>query len=275
MRFSAHSLQGAVAISVDLRCKYTLTAPASVDGRGEVATLNDPTDTTNFVGYLVDSSGFESPEIRESFESVVGGDGGVHGSFFYGRRPFTMEIEVARAATEAASHARLDKLLRATNAMRADGTITWTETGSALQKLLRFRRQQPVRGPSVERRCLFGGVAADPRIVSPPTETDTTLNATVTNLGNAGYFPRFTLAATIANPVLTNTTTGAVFSLTLSGGGTVAIDFANHTVTQGGVNRYSTVNFSTSTWWELAPGANVITVTGAGTSHIFWRSAWL
>lgn len=203
---------------------------------------------------------------------MVEGDGGVHGSFYYGRRPFTMDIMVEIAATEALSHARLDKLYRATNAMRSDGTISWTETGGQA-KQLNFRRQQPIRGPSTERHCLFAGVSANPRIVSQ-AETGTVMNASVNNLGNASYPPRFTLSAP-SNPVITNTTTGEALSLTISGGGTLTIDFANHTVTQGGVSRYSSVNFTTSTWWELIPGTNAVTVSGGGTNTMYWRSSWI
>lgn len=263
-------------MSVDLNAIYTITAPSATDGFGEVAVLNDST-SGNFVGYLFDSSGFESPDVRESFDDIVEGDGGVHGSFYHGRRPFTLDVWLAIAATEAATHARLDKFLRATNAMRADGTIAWTETGGAA-KLLNFRRQQPVRGPSQERRCLFAGVSADPRIYA---STATTGGAgTCANAGTVGTSPTFTLTSPTNTITLTNSTTSQTLTLLgLSGAGTVTVNFLTKTVTAtiGTANRYSAVSFPSSVWWELQPGNNTVAVSGATVSGsgISWRSAWL
>lgn len=254
----------------DLTGAVTITAPASVDGRGGIAVLND-TASSDFVGYLLNTSGFDGPAVRTSMDNIVEGHGATFGSFYHGARSFTLEVVMAPAATWTTSNTRLDKLYRATNAMQADGTIIWTESG--LTKRLDFRREQPPRGPDADRKVLVSCIAANPRIVSPFAETTTSLNATITNVGNAGYLPRFTLT-TPSNPVITNTTTGQSFSLTLTGGAAVIVDFAAHTVTQSSVNRYSSVNFSTSTWWELIPGPNNITVTGA-TGQIHWRSAWL
>lgn len=263
-------------MAIDTSVPYTIVAPALTDGRGGTAVLND-TASADFVGYLVESSGFEGPAVRQNTDPVVEGHGAVHGSFWYGERSFTLNVSMALASTSALSMARLDKLLRATNAMANAGTITWTETGSAAARMLTFRRESPPRGPDpTNRQILISCVSADPRIVSPPTANDTTVTSgtLVTNDGNASYPPLFTLSAP-SNPVITNNTTGQSFSMTISGGGTLTIDFANHTATQGGVSRYSSINFATSKWWELVSGQNSITVTGGGTVHMFWRSAWV
>jgi hypothetical protein len=262
-------------VAVDLSVEYVITAPSATDGRGEVAVLNNSA-SGNFVGYLFDSSGFESPEVRESFDEIVEGDGAVHGSFYHGRRPFTLDILVEPAATGTLSMARLDKLLRATNAMRADGSIVWTETGG-VSKTLNFRRQQPVRGPSQENRCLFAGVSADPRIYAT---TATTGSSPTTNAGTVGSPPTFTLTPTGSNVVITNTTTSQALTLTVGTGGVatgsaVTVNFGTHTVTQGGVSKYEAVVFPTSVWWEIVPGSNSWTVTNASSVSISVRSAWL
>lgn len=262
-------------MSVDLGVTYTITAPSGVDGRAEVAVLNDPS-SGNFVGYLLDSSGFDSPEIRESADNIVEGDGGVHGSFYYGRRPFTLDIVVVPSSTTALSHARLDKLYRATNAMRSDGTIVWTETGG-VAKVINFRRQQPIRGPSQERRCLFAGVAADARIYSNVALTG---SSPTVNAGNIGSLPTFTLTPTGGNVVITNTTTSEALTLTVGAGGVatgsaVTVNFLTKTVVQGGTGKYYAVTFPSSTWWEIIPGSNSWTVTNASSVSISVRSAWL
>lgn len=263
-------------MSVDLKATYTIVAPAGVDGRGGTAIINGSSSATDFVGYLADLSGFDSPEVRESADNIVEGDGGVHGSFYHGRRPFTMEIMIEIAATDALSHARLDKLYRATNAMRGDGTISWTETGG-VAKVLNFRRQQPIRGPSTDRKCLFAGVAADARIYA---STPTTGSSPTTNAGNVGSLPTFTLTPTGGNVVITNTTTSEVLTLTVGAGGlstgaATVINFNAKTVVQSATNKYYAVAFPSSTWWEVIPGSNSWTVTNASSVSISVRSAWL
>lgn len=261
-------------MSVDLKAVMSITAPSGVDGRGEVAVLNDAA-SGNFVGYLVDSSGFESPTVRISSDPIPEGDGAVMGTGYYGPREFTLNINVQGAATDALSHARLDKLLRATNAMRSNGTITWTETGGSA-KLLYFRRAAPLRGPSTERSCLFSGISGDPRIYSGGSETTATAGTSLslTNAGNAGTLPRFTVASPSAAITFTNSTTGeSLVFAGLDGSGTLTVDFLNKTVTRGSDNKYDKVVFPTSTWWELAPGVNSISVTNAATP--FFRSAWI
>jgi hypothetical protein len=252
----------------DMTGTVTIVAPTLTDGLGGTAVLNTP--GTNFVGYLAETSGFDGPSVRTSMDDVPEGHGATFGSFYYGPRSFTLEVSMVADTTWTLSNTRLDKLLRATNAMAADGTISWAESG--ITKHMNFRREQPPRGPSSDRRILISGIAADPRIYA--AEQSTTTLTSVTNAGNASTPPRFTLSAP-SNPTFTNTTTGKVFSMTISGGGTLTVDFANHTATQGGVSRYSSVNFTTSEWWELAPGLNNITVSGGGTNTIYWSSAWI
>lgn len=57
---------------------------------GTRAVFNNPADP-DYVGFLTDVSGLDSAEVRENAEVVAGDDGGIHGDFFYGRRPIVFE----------------------------------------------------------------------------------------------------------------------------------------------------------------------------------------
>lgn len=75
-----------VAVGVEQGAKYELIA-----ADGTRAVLNDRTDL-DFVGFLTaPPGGLDSPEVRESADLIVEGDGGVHGTFYFGRRPVILE----------------------------------------------------------------------------------------------------------------------------------------------------------------------------------------
>lgn len=263
-------------MGLDISAPMTITAPADSDGRGEIAVLNDST-SGNFVGYVFDSSGFDGPSVRTSMDDIPQGHGAVLGSFYHGARSFTLDVVLALAATSALSFARRDKLYRAFNAMAADGTIVYTETGGSA-RLLSFRREQPPRGPNADRHVLLSGISADPRIYK---NTPTTGTSPQTNNGNAGSLPTFTFTPSGGTVVITNTTSGLgspALSLAqgtgyLSTGSAVTVDFNAKTVVQGGVSKYASVIFPTSIWWEVVPGANTFTVSNASSVSISFRDA--
>jgi hypothetical protein len=89
-----------------------------------VAVFNDKLDP-DYVGTLSEITGLDSAEVRESFEDLVQADGGVHGDFYYGRRPIVLTGKSYGHPTVALRNYRLDKLLRASNAMRSDATLSW------------------------------------------------------------------------------------------------------------------------------------------------------
>jgi hypothetical protein len=97
------------------------------------------------------------------------------------------------------------------------------------------------------------------------------------NAGNIETRPTVTFYGPMTNPVLSNTTTGIVWSsnINLSGGETLVVDFDAKTLLLNGVtDRYS---YFTGQWWTLVPGDNVIELAvsaGSGTAQISWRSAW-
>lgn len=118
--------------------KYTLTGPD-----GTIAVFNDST-SPNFVGSLSpESSGLDSAEVRESAVDAVEEDGGVHGNFYYGRRPVVLQGSISATSAEDRNKKAL-KIMAASNAMRGNATLKWTPVGGE-ELELKLRRQQPVR----------------------------------------------------------------------------------------------------------------------------------
>lgn len=236
--------------------KYTLTGPD-----GATIVFNDPTDP-NYVGVLTEITGFDSPEVRENADNIVELDGGVHGNFYYGRRPLTMTALVYGHATTTQRNARLTALQQATNAMRGDCVITWTPDGGE-QQFLAVRRQQPLRVSGAwNKEVQLALVAADPRIYSSTLYSNTVFAGTAggaggrsypkkfsfgygasqvagqlitTNSGSALTYPILTITGPGQNPAILNNTTGQTiaFNYTLGAGETLVVDTLNRTVLLG------------------------------------------
>lgn len=285
---------------------YTMTGPD-----GGVAVFNDPT-SPNYVGALEEITGFDSPEVRENADNLVQMDGGIHGDFFFGRRPITMSGKVINPADAADRNTRLNNLARATNAMHGDATLVWTPDGGE-QVFMKLRRQQPLR--------ITGGwvkdfqaamVAADPRIYST-TLYSSSVNASaaggsggfsfnlafpinfgaasvtgqvfVENRGNALTYPVLTISGPGVNPSVYNATTGQTIGLTytLNAGETMVIDTLNRTVLLNGVaanNKYGALDFLHTIWWGLVSGINDIRLiyysyTAGASLRVDWRDSWV
>lgn len=88
------------------------------------AVFNDPFDA-DYGGMLTEVSGLDSPDIRESAEDLVEGDGGVHGNFYFGRRPITLNGRVFGHATARERDLVLDRVNNASLAMRSDSILSW------------------------------------------------------------------------------------------------------------------------------------------------------
>src|SRR5687767_13381883 len=93
-------------LSAPTNAKYTLTGPQAV-----VAVLNDSADG-NWVGDTTEVTGLDSPDVRESADDIVEGDGGVHGNFYYGRRPITLSGNIKGHTTLASRGVKEDRLGR-------------------------------------------------------------------------------------------------------------------------------------------------------------------
>lgn len=106
-------------------------------------------------------------------------------------------------------------------------------------------------------------------------------NVTLTNAGTFDSSPVVRIDGPVTNPSLQNVTTGKTLTLTLDvpAGQYVDLDFDRRTVLLNGTaSRYSAL-VSTSTWWDLIPGANEVQFRavsfGAGTATFTYRSAWV
>lgn len=284
------NLQSDVPVGVEQGAKYALTGP---DGTRVV--VNDPSDP-DFIGWLTEPpSGLDSPEVRESAEDIVEGDGGVHGAFYMGRRPWSLTGivdvlprlpgEAAKTSAEIVNR-RITRLQRATRALRADAVLAWSPKGGVPVQLV-GRRQQPLRiTDRYPKKFLVAMVSAERRILSGIVKTASAAGAaaiTARNDGNTNASPVLTLLGAWVNAIVTNGATGEALRLTGNGGlttvagDTTVIDVAAKTVTVNGVNRYDRLAFPSSSWWELLPADNVLTPAGAGagaTWRVDWRDAW-
>lgn len=134
---------------------------------GARAVLNDPSDP-DFVGYLDGEealSGIDSPEVRDSYADWADRDGGISGTNHYSRRPIVMNGRV-HPTSAADRNQKLGKLMAATDARSADGTLTWTPSGGQ-PVFLKYRRQLPFRAKGgFNKEFQLGLVANDPRIYS-------------------------------------------------------------------------------------------------------------
>lgn len=108
-----------VPYAVTFGDRYEIVGPD-----GTRAVFNDDTDP-NYVGMLTEVTGLDSPEVRESAQDIVEGDGGVHGNFYFARRPITMTTRVFGHSSLVERATRIDRARRATIALRADATLKW------------------------------------------------------------------------------------------------------------------------------------------------------
>jgi hypothetical protein len=284
---------------------YIITGPD-----GTRAVLNDPLDP-DFVGYLDPDdgiAGLDGAEVDEAADTLTDADGGVHGDFFHGRMPFTLQGFLWPEGGTPAVNARENRLKRAGKAMRADGTLTWTPD-SDLQRVVYFRRQQrPFFGVGYERKFQLSLVSASHRIVSAGENSATFAadaaagelglasplasplastiapggSTIVSNVGDEDSPPRFRIDGPITNPIIRNATLDAElrFITTLAAGEWLEIDVDNRQVLLNGASdRYAALQFPGSRWWQLTPGANDVRLLSTAFSApaaltVYWRHAW-
>lgn len=249
----------------DPSATWTFTAPASSDGRGEVAVVNDRA-SGNFVGLMEEVT--RSAAIRPSSDNIPEGHGAVFGAQYYGAGAYTFKVALTAGTTWAASFARRDKLFRATNAMAADGTASFVESGGGTVNL-NFRRQEYPQGPDATGTVLVALTTADPRAYGPLTSRTTATTHTFTPAGTVDTGPIIVVGTPSATVNISRTAPGSTVTLTftgLSGGGAVTVNFKDHSITQGGVDKSSAISWPSSTWWELVPGvSNTVTITNSST----------
>lgn len=294
----------------ELSIPYEIIGP---DGsRCVVGNCDEAMADPDFVGFLDGENGLtgllDTADLRERYEDLVEGDGGIDGAGWLGRRTGTLQgVLVPHASSMEVVNLAEDRLKRATRALRADGILRWTPSGSSA-RMLRIRRQGRVaisgRRPKAWQISLSSrdayilsadeqSIAIDPAniagevgITDPITNPITSpLNAAaqtfIVNEGNAPSWPRIRIVGPISYPTILNNTTGESFRIgtVLATGDVVDIHPDRGAVLLNGANRFGLLDFPVSTWWQVQPGTNDIralpTAYSAG-AHvtIYWRHAW-
>lgn len=290
-------------LTVEVGRPYAIVGPD-----GTRASFNDR-DDADFVGFLNGEdgiTGLERAGVRESADDLPDADGGVHGAFRYSRLTFTLKGLVSHEPlgalagwTEAQVRAeRISRLMRATDAMRADSLLLWTPS-SAPPVRVAFRQQQPTRITGRRPKAfLIAGVSETAAIEAqdtdtlliPIAETDQQLGtyggtATAVNNGAAEAWPVITIPAGLVNPIITNHRYGrslVLFSVLGLAAGTetfvIDTDPRRRTITVNGVPKYSALYWPGSNWFPLGPGDNVLEVTAEAGNvlnvTVEWRQAW-
>lgn len=283
-------LTGASDLSIptgpQLSAIFEITGPT-----GARVVLNDNTDR-DYIGMITDLTGLDSPDVREYATDRVQTDGGIHGDFFFGRRPVTLSGLLLNPLSADDRNRRMTALMEATNAMRNDGTLKWT-LQNGYEQFLRFRRQAPLRiTGNWQKEFQLSLVSADPRIYGTSlyesrvvgTAIGTT-NTIAPNSGNAGMFPAFTIYGPVTAPRISNLSNGGAIqflpTVTIASGDYYTIDASNKTVVDsGGVSRYSGIDFLSTLWFTMDPGINTIkysatSATGISSFVTNWRDSWL
>lgn len=268
----------------------------------------------DWIGYLNPDdgvTGLDSAEVRESSDLLVEADGGVHGAFYRGRRPFTLNGWIDTNTDLATMSERADKLLAATDALRQDGTLVWKESHRP-ETGVWFRAAAGGARISgrIPKRFTLPLVSADDRIVGTAINTATIVpggasgivgyttpyddpygeeinvsgQVTVINAGKKGARPWFVIEGPITNPRLVNNTTGEEIRITytLAAGQFLTVDThpARRSVLLGGTSsRWGAVDNANTTWWELGSGANDVRLLSLSFSSgaeltVQWRDTW-
>lgn len=265
----------------------------------------------DYVGFLDPTAGITGlgeAEVREDGDVLSDRDGGWHGDFYRGRMPIVITGSLDPSADIATLNLLEDKLRRATRALRADGTLSWTPAGS-VRRMVTFRAQQPVRVTgrlpkafqaslvsashrvvsSDENSVTFaaGGTGGEIGFSSPLKEplasaVSDTGAAQIANIGNEESPPRFRIDGPITNPTIRNANTGQELRLltSIAAGDFITIDVENAEVLLNDIaDAYAVVQFPGSAWWNLQAGSNDVRLLASSFSApaaltVFWRHAW-
>lgn len=281
----------AYATAQEFAATHVLLSPS-----GYRAVFNDQTDT-DYVGALLGDdaiTGLDSPAVRPVVIDKTQADGAYQGYNFHGSRPITMKptLFFATVALRNQASSKLRKVLN--DCMTADGTLTWTPTGS-ISQYVKVRKNAEYRETGgVAKVGFFGLMAADPYIYSAALHTTgavaTGSNTSVENQGNAAMYPSVcTITGPGTGPQIRYLNYPSPYApmyfptLTLAAGQSMTIDFANKTITRNdGTNLYQYLALPPSgNWVPLLPGINTFRpdfdsgTSGASTFTLTWRDTWL
>jgi hypothetical protein len=239
--------------------------------------------------YKIESGlGIGGAEVRNLYERGPQQDG--VSDLGYRIDPRTVTLGISFVGTSAANlDARRGTLEYHFVPRAALGTLQITRDDNEVRELY-ARRTGPLDMPLVREHRPGNLHKTALQLFAPnpfwtkPTEGSTPLDIGLSLPTSIGYggdvreYPVIALTGPIANPVITNTTTGEVLSFngfTIGAGTTYHIDlrYGRKTVVQGTVNKIGELTAASDlASWHLEPlpvaagGTNVITINGSGTS---------
>lgn len=251
------------------------------------------------------------PEVRPQDRPLLLRHGSVPGLDYLGERTFVVEFDVVDE-TESSLSTKMQALSTAFQNDEEEAELAFQIPGVAngVKAIVYGRVRQ--RNVPVNLQYAYGSaeaafqvVCTDPRIYSQVVNSSSvglastsgglTFNATpnfsfgavstggeltVSNAGNFDAPATFRIAGPCTSPVIENVTLGKSlsFDITLSASEYLLIDSESRTVLLNGTaSRYSTLN-TTSRWFDLAPGSNVLDFRAAtatsSTLTVTWRDSW-
>ena len=246
-------------------------------------------------------------DLRTAVTARPADHGGFDGESFLGARALTIS-GVALPLTENLALIARDSIVSLCSDLRTLHTIVVTES-SGLAKQANVRMAGGVKVGDlngVDFEWQISLVAPDPRrydvnettltISAPhpptgglvvPLTVPFTINTTgasaafaaATNIGTVATRPVVTFAGPLANPQVTNSTTGKTLALTttIADGEFLTLDFDRRSVLLNDLASRASAISAGSAWWEIVPGDNKIQLSAAGgdgTATVRFRSAW-
>jgi hypothetical protein len=264
----------------------------------QFAVFNSPLDP-NFVGYINPDgiTGFDSADVRENAQNINAGDGGYHGPFWVGRRPWTLSGFIMPTTPVSARSAAMTKIDNVMNAcLKQDGYLTY-KPSDGITRYLTFRKQQPQRitgGQSaVQKDFQISGVCRDYRFFTSgaPTAVEMAVgvNTPVYGLGDAIAPAKFVVSGPIDQPSITNLTGPVAIQFDQMPGGTIG---AGQTLTidltgtyplcyrSDGLNLYGYIDPVISNLGiGINPGGQYFALLGSNTNGntsmtVYYNNAW-
>jgi hypothetical protein len=232
-------------------------------------------------------SGLGMPETRVTDLERADDHGSVAGQDFTQPRTLSFPVSMQRSSTRLAMEALRSLKAAWRPAGPFDDVLEITIPGiGPSDDTLRFYGR-PRSTLDVDLHYLSSGVisalatyiALDPIGYGPVVTVTGAASASVNNEGDANS-KRATIVITGNGgvPVLSNTTDGGgniVFSQALGGGQTWEIDLYRRDVTDAaGDDAFASNVLASSLWFRLLPGVNNLTLTGAASMSVAYRSGW-
>lgn len=242
-------------------------------------------------GYLIKQIyGFDFPQVRTDVKDRGNYHGATFGAAFYGRRIMAIEGEIIASDTtdfetkRRALQSAVDlydglKTLRVFSksglTLQSDVVVNSAfdspyKAGMAIRCDFRIEFVAPFPflesyvEKSVDVAILNGGGGEVPMEIPFSLALGSSVQQLVENEGNAHAFPTIRIYGTIADPTLTNETTGETLSITQDLAGDsdyIDLDFYNRTAVLNGTTNI--MQYVSGDWFTLKPGQNSIKLTGS------------